>query len=118
MSLTVHAIFSWSRNLAKSDVSDKVSLHVLKMNKDANGSMPPLSSAVRDYQERFSIYRSAFLQMAKIEGSDESQYQFGLLLSRNLVGKESPLVGAMLCAMASAILAELKAIIAEVECFV
>ncbi len=116
LSLTVHSIFQFSQISAKSDIADKISLNVLKMNIESNGIRSPLSEAVAAYQGRFRVYRAAILQMTKEHGDlRDAQFQFGLLLSQNLTGKNSPVFGAFLSSAVGVILAELNEIIVEVE---
>jgi hypothetical protein len=41
----------------------------------------------------------------------DDQFGFGVLLSKNMTGKENPLIGTILCAITTIILGELKDLI-------
>jgi hypothetical protein len=115
LSLTVYSIFRWSRKHPKSEIADKVSLNVLKMNVDSIDNGPRMSELVGQYQRRSESYKSALLLMGDADSWKRNEFELASLISRNVLGKENPIIGILLCGTAAVILAAMKGLLEELE---
>lgn len=107
LAVTTHAIFSSGTFKNPSATADKICLQVLRINLESCGIQSNLAGAVNEYQNRFLLYRDAMPSLA------DDQSRFGLVVSKRIYGKESPLAGTVLSAATLVILDELKKIIEE-----
>lgn len=112
LSLTTYSIFRWSKKHPVVEVSDNISLKVLKMNSEAAVNAMTVSELAKQYQDRHRSYQTALMLMS---GSASSQNEFALLLSRNIVGKRNLVIGGALCAAVPMILSAMKGTIEELE---
>jgi hypothetical protein len=112
LSLTVLAIFRWSRRHPKSEASDKVCLEVLKINIESVDPSASLSTLVAQLQSRSEAYKGAFLNT---NSSGSWKQNLAALVSRNVTGKENQVVGSVLSESAAVILEALNETIDELE---
>ena len=112
LSLTAYSIFRWSQKHPNVEVSDKIALNVLRMNIESVDNGAKLSELVKQYQERHQSYKNALMLMSD---SGSWERELALLLSKNILGKENPLVGSMLSASVPIVLAAIRETIEELE---
>lgn len=111
LSLIVYAIFRWSRKYPKAEIADGVSLNVLRRSRAGR----PLSDLIRQYQERSAAYKNALPALSDDAAWKRNEFELALLLSRSIVGKESPALGLVICSTLPIVLTAMQNLIKELE---